>query len=138
MPDPNVGVQGDDYLISIHDGTNDIVIEHQGDATYNTGVTQQKTKTKTSSVPYQQKEGATLSLSFIKMRPLTTGQQLLWDASTTGDIVQITYDDPNPGGQKRVGNAQVSRGEETANVEGLVSVPFTVAFLTDPVETVNA
>lgn len=136
-----VGVEGQDVLISVHDGNDpgtDLIIEHQGDATYNTGVTQEKTKTKTGSVPYQRKEGATISLTMVKLRPLSVGQQRLWDLSTSGEIGKITMEDPNPGGHKRVGDAQVSRGEEASNVEGLIEVPFTIAFTTDPVESVNS
>ncbi|AHD12143.1 hypothetical protein [Phaeobacter gallaeciensis] len=139
MSGTEVGVKGEDNIVKI--GSGDpvvyVTIEHQGDATYNGGISQNKKKTKTGSVPFQQKDGAQVTFTMTKMRPLQTGQQMIWDAAENGSIVPIVYEDPNPGGHRREGMAQVSFGEEGANVEGLVDVPFTIAFIADPNTTTN-
>ncbi|UWQ77355.1 hypothetical protein [Leisingera sp. M658] len=140
MPANQTAVQGEDNVIRIHDGADPgtmLEIEYQGDATYNNGVTQNLKRYKNGSLPYRSKDGTTLNFTMGKVRPLSAGQQRLWDVAESGELVQAEYDDPNSGGQKRSGIAQFSMGSEKAGTNDNVEVDFTLAFVDDPTTAVN-
>ena len=133
------GVQGKEVLISVDDGTGTMLeIEHQNDATYNPGKTQNVKRSKNGSLPYQSEEGATVTFSFDKVRPLSAGQNRLYALSDSNEAAAIEYNDPGTGGHKRSGLANVTLGEESANNEGIVSVNVSIAFVNDPATSVNA
>lgn len=134
-------VQGDDIVVRIHDGADPgafLEIEYQGDATYDPGVKQNSKRYKNGNLPFQSKDGATISMTVGKVRPLSAGQARLFAVAASGELVQAEYDDPNSGGQKREGQVQVTMGPEKTGVNDNVEVEFTMAFLDDPTETVNA
>lgn len=141
MPAPQNGVLGSDAIVRVHDGVDPgefIEVEYQGDASYDTGVKQNLKRYKNGSLPFQSKDGATLSMTVGKTRPLAAGQTRLWAVAASGELVQIEYDDPNTGGHKRAGYAQVSMGPEKTGVNENVEAEFSIAFVDDPTETVNA
>ena len=132
------GVKGKDVLISVDDGSGTMVeVEYQGDATYNSGKSQNVVRAKNGSLPYQSEEGATLTFTFSKVRPLSTGQNRLYTLSDSNAAAEVEYNDPASGGHKVAGKANVTISEETANTEGIISVNVSMAFVDDPVRTVN-
>jgi hypothetical protein len=141
MPTPQNGVNGSDQLVYImsDDPTPvQLEVEYQGDATFDTGVKQELKRVKNGTLPYRTKDGATLSFSVIKTRPLSLGQARLWDVAASGELVEVIFDDPNSGGHKRSGYAQISMGAEKANKDELIEPEFTVAWVDEPTEVVNA
>jgi hypothetical protein len=136
----NPGVEGKDVIVRIENSgaTAFLEVEHQNDATYNTGITGNKKRAKNGTLPYQTREGASISFSYQKTRPMSAGQLRLVEVAGTGELVKVEYDDPNTGGQKRAGTAQVTLGSESAATDGLTTVEVTINFEGDPVETVNA
>lgn len=132
------GVKGKDVLISVDDGSGTMLeVEYQGDATYNSGKSQNVVRAKNGSIPYQSEEGATLTFTFSKVRPLSTGQNRLYTLSDSTDAAAVEYNDSASGGHKIAGTANVTISEETANTEGIISVNVSIAFVDDPVRTVN-
>lgn len=134
-----VPVRGENVLISVDDGTGTMLeVEYQGDATYNSGKSQNVARSKNGSLPYQSNEGATITFTFNKVRPLSTGQNRLYALSDSQEAATVEYNDTPAGGHKIAGPANVTVSEETANVDGLISVNVSIAFADDPVRTVNA
>lgn len=141
MPTPQNGVRGQDQVIAIMSADPTPVpleIEYQLDANYDTGVKQQLKKTKNGTLPFQTNDGATLSFSVVRTRPMSAGQQRLWDVAKSGELAEIIYEDPSAGGLKRTGMAQASIGSEKANNDELIEAEFSVAWVDDPIETVNS
>ncbi len=133
------GVRGKDVLISVDDGTGAMLeVEYQGDATYNSGKSQNVVRAKNGSLPYQSEEGATITFTFNKVRPLSAGQNRLYALSDSNEPAAVEYNDPAAGGHRVAGNANVTISEETANVDGILAVNVSIAFANDPVRTVNA
>ena len=133
------GVRGKDVLISVDDGSGTMLeVEYQGDATYNSGKSQNVVRAKNGSLPYQSEEGATITFTFNKVRPLSAGQNRLYTLSDSNEAAAVEYNDPASGGHKIAGNANVTISEETANVEGIIAVNVSIAFVDDPTRTVNA
>lgn len=133
------GVRGKDVLISVDDGTGTMLeVEYQGDATFNSGKSQNVVRAKNGSLPYQSEEGATITFTFNKVRPPSSGQNRLYALSDSNDAAPVEYNDPASGGHKIAGSANVTISEETANVEGIIAVNVSIAFADDPVRTVNA
>ena len=132
------GIRGKDVLISVDDGSGTMLeIEYQGDATYNSGKSQNVVRTKNGSLPYQSEEGATISFTLQKLRPLSHGQNRLYALSDNNEAAAIEYNDAANGGHKIAGSANVTISEETANTDGLIAVNVSIAFVGDPVRTVN-
>ena len=132
------GVNGKDILIYIEDAAGKMQeVEYQNDATFNSGKTQNTARSKNGSLPYQTEEGATISFAFNKVRPLSAGQNRLYDLSDSGEAAAVEYNDPISGGHKIAGNVHVTISEETSNVDGLVTISVALAFVDDPVRTVN-
>jgi len=132
------GVRGKDVLISVDDGSGTMLeVEYQGDATYNSGKSQQVVRAKNGSLPYQSEDGATITFTFNKVRPLSAGQNRLYALSDSNEAAAVEYNDPKSGGHKIAGNANVTISEETANVEGIIAVNVSIAFVDDPTRTVN-
>lgn len=133
------GVRGKDVLISVDDGAGTMLeVEYQGDASFNSGKSQNVVRAKNGSLPYQSEEGATITFTFNKVRPLSSGQNRLYALSDSNDEAPVEYNDPASGGHKIAGSANVTISEETANVEGIIAVNVSIAFADDPVRTVNA
>lgn len=133
------GVRGKDVLISVDDGTGTMLeVEYQGDATYNSGKSQNVVRAKNGSLPYQSEEGATITFTFNKVRPLSSGQNRLYALSDSNEAAAVEYNDPASGGHKIAGSGNVTISEETSNVDGLIAVNVSIAFAGDPVRTVNA
>ena len=133
------GVKGKDVLISVDDGAGTMVeVEYQGDATYNSGKSQNVVRAKNGSLPYQSEEGATLTFTFSKVRPLSTGQNRLYTLSDSNAAVGVEYNDTASGGHKIAGTANVTISEETANIDGIIAISVSMAFVDDPVRSVNA
>ncbi len=133
------GVRGKDVLISVDDGSGTMVqVEYQGDATYNSGKSQNVVRAKNGSLPYQSEEGATITFTFNKVRPLSAGQNLLYALSDSNEAVMVAYDNNAKGGHKIAGCAQITISEETAGTDGIIAVNVSMAFAgDDPERTVN-
>jgi len=132
-------VQGKEVLVKIDDGSGTLLeVEFQNDATYNSGKTQNITRSKNGSSPWQAEAGATITFSFTKQRPLTAAQNRLYALSESGAASPCEYDDSATGGHKRAGNVHVTISDEPANTEGVVEVNVTLAFAGDPTTTVNS
>lgn len=136
----DTGVQGKENLVSIadSDGTTMLVVEHQGDATYNNGKTTERVINKNGAMTYVAEAGATISFTITKSRPLLPAQARLFALADTAESVNVVYEDAKAGGHKRAGEFAVSIGDEAANVEGIVEVPVTLLCTTDVTETVNS
>lgn len=133
------GVNGKEVLISVDDGSGTMLeVEYQGDATFNSGKTQNVVRAKNGSLPYQSEEGATISFTFSKVRPLSAGQNRLYALSDGGESAAVEYNDGKAGGHKIAGTANVTISEETSNTDGLIEVSVSMAFVDDPARTVNA
>ncbi len=134
-------VEGAEVKLSVMDGGDPAIpleIEFQGDTNFNPGISQQQNRTKTGTATWRQRDGATITVTVVKQRPLSPGQARLWSLSETGDHETFIYDDANTGGHRREGVAQVTAGEEAANTQGVIEVQFTIAFVQDPVTVVNS
>ncbi|MEP4195981.1 MAG: hypothetical protein ABJL99_10140 [Aliishimia sp.] len=127
-------VQGKDLLVSIDDGAGTQVdVPYQGDATFNNGKSSEISVTKNGKHPFQQEEGASISFSIEKERPALTVHTRLRTLSDSAEPVAVEYKDKNSGGESMSGTALITLGEETSNVEGIVNVNVTIAFIDDPV-----
>ena len=132
------GVLGKEVLISVDDGTGTMLeVEYQGDATFNSGKSQNVVRAKNGSLPYQTEEGATVTFSFSKVRPLSAGQNRLYALSDSNEAALVEYNDPASGGHKVAGNAHVTISDETAGVDGVIAVNVAIAWVDDPARTVN-
>jgi hypothetical protein len=131
-------VKGKDILFSIDDGNGTMLeVEYQNDATYNSGKSQESARSKNGTLPYQTEAGATITFAFNKVRPLSAGQNRLYALSDSGAAAAVVYDDAKVGGHKIAGDANVTISEEGSGVEGVVSISVAIAFVDDPVRTVN-
>ncbi len=127
-------VRGKDLLIYIDDGDGTMTeVPYQGDATYNSGKSSEISVTKNGKHAYQTEEGASITFSFEKERPALAIHTRVRTLSETGASVAVEYKDQNSGGESYSGNAVISLGEQQANVEGVINVNVTVAFIDDPV-----
>lgn len=132
-------VKGSDKLIHVDDGAGEMVeIPYQGDATYNPGKSAEISRTKNGAHPYSTDAGHTITFSIEKERPALAAHTRLRTLSASGDLVQVSYDDPKAGGETLTGEAMVVVGEETANTEGVLTQSVTIAFVDDPVPGVTA
>lgn len=131
-----LAVKGKDLLIHIHDGNDPgemLEVPYQGDATFASGKSSNISVTKNGKHPYQTEEGASISFTFEKERPALAVHTRLRTLSETGAQVQVEYKDKNAGGESYTGNALITLGEESSNVEGVVVTNCTLAFVDDPV-----
>lgn len=136
MPDP---VKGEDVLVKVDDGASTMLtVEHQGDAQFNTGVDLSMIKTKTGFLANRTEAGETITFSFRKVRPLSTGQARVYALHDSGELIAVEYDDPNTGGHKVAGDAHVVITGEQSGVDDVVEVSVTLAFESDATRTVNA
>ena len=132
------GVRGKDVLISVADGDGTMLeIEYQGDATFNSGKSQNVVRAKNGSLPYQSEEGATITFTFNKVRPLSAGQNRLYALSDSSAAAAVEYNDVASGGHKIAGDAKVTISDESAGVDGIIAVNVSIAFVDDPTRTVN-
>lgn len=133
-------VQGKDVLVSVmaDNGTTLLEVEHQDDATYNPGKTLNKIKHKNATSANFTEEGEQITFSFAKQRPLSLGQNRIFELAKSEEAAICVYNDEKTGGHKREGLAKFSVGEESAGVDGLVNVPITVVFVGTVSEDVNS
>lgn len=134
-------VLGKDKLVYIGDGGDPetlIDVPHQGDATFNTGVTAEISVQKNSKLPYSNEAGASITFSIRKERPALAPHTRLAALAASGEQVACEYRDKNTGGEKHAGQVVVTLGEETTGVEGLLEQQVTLSFVGDPVRGVTA
>lgn len=129
-----LAVQGKDLLVFVDDGTGQMLeIPYQGDANFNPGKTSNVSVTKNGKHTFQSEAGAQITFSFEKERPALAAHTRLRTLSSTGALATVEYRDKNSGGESLSGMAQVTLGEEAANVEGIIVTSVTIAFVDDPV-----
>ncbi|WP_208348696.1 hypothetical protein [Pseudaestuariivita rosea] len=123
-------VNGKEVLVFIDDGTRTMVeVPYQGDATYASGRTAEISVTKNGKHPYQTEAGETVTFSFEKERPVLAVHNRLRQVAESGEIIAAEYKDPKEGGEGRSGQAMVTLGNETTNVEGVVTTEVTLSFV---------
>lgn len=140
MPAPQNAAMGGDSLFFLHDGADPgtmIEVEFQDNSKYSTGKKQETKRTKNGTLPFQTNDGATLTFSITKVRPLSAGQARLWAVAASGEIIQAEYKDPTSGGHVRSGYVQITMGDEEGANNSPIEVEFTVAFVDDPTEAVS-
>jgi len=133
-----VGVQGKEKLVKIDISGTMTEVDHQGDATFNTGKTGNISAQKNSKLPFQTEAGATVTFTIKKERPMLAAHTALIAAGSTGAIIAAEYADYTTGGESHSGDVQVTMGEESTGVEGLLEQGVTLSFVDDPVAGVTA
>jgi len=134
MGDP---VRGKSTLLSIMGANEFVVIEHQEEITFSTGRTQERVRTKTGTLTYQVEEGESLSFTFRKLRPLSAGQNLLYAAHDSNDLVDLKLEDSKTGGHVWTGQARITITEETLGVDDIVVANVSAIFEGDVARTVS-
>ena len=131
-------VQGKFVRAYLDDGAGTpLLVEHQEQTTFNTGRTQESVRTKTGTLTYQVENGETITFTIRKLRPLSAGQNRLYELHDTNDAVMVTYDDERSGGHKITGMGRVTISDETAGVDDIVTANVTIAFEGEITRTVN-
>ncbi len=83
-------------------------VEYQGDATINTGRTNEVSSFKVGTLTAQGNEGWSASLQMSPVEPLAAGQQLLWTQFINGGSTYIEFKSTTTGSIKHAGAVLVA------------------------------